>query len=60
MSLLDKVYDPEEFRKNGHMLVDLLADNLQNNLSQKNDKVINFIQPDTNYERWNQLEFEKR
>ncbi|MBK7806286.1 MAG: pyridoxal-dependent decarboxylase [Saprospiraceae bacterium] len=58
MSLLDKVYDPEEFRKNGHMLVDLLADNLQNNLNQKNDKVINYIRPDTNYERWNQLEFE--
>lgn len=58
MSLLDKVYDPEEFRKNGHMLVDLLADNLHDNLGRKNDRVINYIEPDVNYERWSQLSFE--
>jgi hypothetical protein len=29
MSLLDRVYDPESFRKSGHLLVDLLADNLR-------------------------------
>jgi len=57
-SLLDKVYDPEEFRKNGHMLVDLMADCLNDNLSRKKDKVINYIPPDTNYERWSHLAFE--
>ena len=50
MSLLDRVYDPESFRKSGHFLVDLLADNLAANLSGIPEKVIDYIQPDKNYE----------
>lgn len=52
MSLLDRVYDPESFRKSGHFLVDLLADNLAANLSGIPEKVIDYIQPDKNYENW--------
>ena len=58
MSLLDKVYDPESFRKTGHLLVDLLADNLSDNLSSKPEKVIDYIDPDKNYENWKNQKFE--
>lgn len=58
MSLLDKVYDPESFRKTGHLLVDLLADNLSENLSSKPEKVIDYIDPDKNYENWKNQKFE--
>ena len=52
MSLLEKVYDPEEFRKYGHLLVDMLADNLTANLNRENTKVLDYIHPEENLLKW--------
>jgi L-2,4-diaminobutyrate decarboxylase len=57
MSLLEKVYDPENFRQTAHHLADMLADNLTANLNRETIKVINFIDPDTNYNNWKDKEF---
>jgi len=56
--LLQKAYDPELFRKEGHELVDLLADYLKNSGSGKTKKVIDWIEPDDLYEKWKNY-FEK-
>lgn len=58
MSLLQKVYDAEIFRKEGHTLIDILADNLADNLNRVPQKVINYIQPDQNYENWKNRKFD--
>jgi len=58
LSLLEKVYDPEIFRKLAHELSDLLADNLQSNLTRDTPNVINYIDPDTNYIAWKDAKFE--
>ena len=57
MSKLEKVYDSEEFRKSGHALVDMLADDLKANLDRTNEKVIDFIDPDQNYQNWSDRSF---
>ena len=51
-SLLQSVYDPENFRKLGHQLVDQLADLLAQNLEQVNDKVIDWTTPEEEYQFW--------
>jgi len=49
---LKQLYDPESFRKQGHDLIDTLADHLKNTISSKNDKVIDFITPKESYNFW--------
>jgi L-2,4-diaminobutyrate decarboxylase len=58
MSLLEKVYDPEQFRKTAHNLVNILADNLEANLNRSAEKVIDHIHPDTNYKWWLEKKFD--
>ena len=50
---LSEVYDPNKFRKDGHALIDLLADYLETSKSDENEKVINFKSPDKMYQKWN-------
>lgn len=51
--LLKKAYDPETFRKQGHELVELLANHLQKVSSEKESlKVLNWIPPDELYATW--------
>lgn len=59
MDLLKDVYDSEAFRKAGHDLVDMLADNLQANLSRSNSKAIDFVAPDDSYKWWSQQQFDQ-
>lgn len=53
-SLLKNIYSSEEFRKNGHALVDLLADHLDGVASQSNQKrkVISWQDPNAMYAHW--------
>lgn len=53
-SLLQKLYAPEEFRKNGHALIDQLADHMQENLKNDKDKAIVYQEPQDEYEFWKQ------
>lgn len=51
--LLQKAYDAEHFRKQGHQLVDLLADYLANTQQSDNpQKVLNHKTPAEMYHRW--------
>jgi L-2,4-diaminobutyrate decarboxylase len=52
---LKDVYNPESFRAIGHQLVDLLADSLNNNLNKEREKVIDYIQPEKNYNHWDKI-----
>lgn len=54
MSILEQVYDPEEFRRLGHSLIDMLADHLSLNRSGGRDKVIDYVDPDRNLADWDQ------
>lgn len=47
--LLHQAYSPEDFRKRGHRLVDELADHLDNTLSEKSEKVIQWNLPEDEY-----------
>ncbi len=49
-NILKEVYSPERFRQEGHALIDVLANHLDNSLHQKTDRVI----------QWNLPEDEKR
>lgn len=53
MSTLDKVYDPGEFRRLGHKLIDILADHLDLNRQGGRDKVLDYVDPDVNLAAWN-------
>ncbi|MBK9257472.1 MAG: aminotransferase class V-fold PLP-dependent enzyme [Saprospiraceae bacterium] len=52
---LDKVYDPESFRKEGHILIDILADHLDRmqNLNETENTVLNFVKPADELTFWN-------
>ena len=51
--LLKKAYDPEQFRRQGHQLVDRLADYLNAmQLDGSTEKVLHYLPPDELYERW--------
>ena len=51
--LLQQAYDPEYFRREGHQLIDLLADYLTGTRKpDSQEKVLNYVAPDELYERW--------
>ena len=50
--MLDTVYSPTDFRKNGHDLVNLLADYLENAQSDAPDKTIPFVSPEDSLAFW--------
>ena len=51
--LLKAAYSPEDFRQNGHQLIDLLADHLNKTLNKSSTKVINWDNPSEEYQFWN-------
>ncbi|HMU03710.1 MAG TPA: hypothetical protein PJ990_08810, partial [Saprospiraceae bacterium] len=54
MTTLDQVYDAEEFRRLGHILIDQLADNLCQNVNRDQQKVLDFLEPEDHYQFWQQ------
>ena len=50
--LLRKAYDPGEFRKQAHRLVDLLADHLRDSFDQRENQVLPWLEPDEALEKW--------
>ena len=57
-NLLQKAYDPDLFRKEGHELVEQLASYLENSINGTTKKVIDWNQPDDLYDQWKDY-FEK-
>jgi L-2,4-diaminobutyrate decarboxylase len=53
--LLEDAYDPESFRKNGHQLVDLLADYLKGARSDSNLRVLPWKSPEDMVVKWKTL-----
>ncbi len=53
--LLRRAYDPESFRKEGHQLIDLLADYLQDCQTQKDMPVLPWIDPNTHHKDWKEF-----
>ncbi len=53
--IINKAYDPESFRKDGHQLVDLLADYLQDCISQKEMLVLPWIDPEMHHADWKEF-----
>ncbi len=53
--LLSSAYSPEEFRKQGHNLVDFLADHLEDKLNEKSAKAIHWHTPDVELEYWQEF-----
>lgn len=51
--LLKTAYSPEDFRQNGHQLIDLLADHLDKTMNKSSSKVINWEIPAEEYKFWN-------
>ncbi|WP_297702742.1 pyridoxal-dependent decarboxylase [uncultured Eudoraea sp.] len=51
--LLKAAYSPEDFRENGHQLVDILADHLNKTRNKTSSKVINWEIPSEQYKFWN-------
>ncbi len=51
-SLLAKAYDSEEFRKTGHLLIDQLADHLNNTINEKNNTVLAWRSPEEELHFW--------
>jgi L-2,4-diaminobutyrate decarboxylase len=51
--LLKAAYSPEDFRQNGHQLIDLLADHLDKTINKPSSKVINWEIPSEQYKFWN-------
>jgi len=51
--LLKRAYDPEEFRKSAHQLVDILADHLSSCLTKKEELVLPINNPLDHYQYWN-------
>lgn len=49
---LEHLYNPEEFRKKGHQLVDQLADHLDRSIYGKSNKVIHWNLPDDELAFW--------
>ena len=50
--LLRRAYDPESFRKEGHQLIDLLADYLKDCQSKKDMQVLPWIDPNEHHQDW--------
>lgn len=53
-TLLEQAFDPESFRKLGHELIDLLADNLQRVEQSPDAKVIDYVEPADELAHWEQ------
>lgn len=53
LTLLDKIYDPEQFREQGHQLVDLLANHLTA-AQQASGKTIDYKTPEIEKKFWEQ------
>ena len=51
-TLLNNVYSPEEFRRNGHQLIDQLADHLNKTIHKNSPKVINWNLPEDEKAHW--------
>lgn len=51
--LLKAAYSPEDFRKSGHELIDLIANHLDTAMKGTSSKVINWTEPTEEYEFWN-------
>lgn len=51
-NLLESAYDPEEFRKYAHQLVDELANHLAQSITGRSKKVIDWKLPEHEYEYW--------
>ena len=51
-NILTKAYDPESFRKEGHQLVDMLANYLQDCLVQKKMPVLPWVDPEIQHQDW--------
>lgn len=58
MSILQQVFDPETFRNNGHLMVDILADHLYMMIYKTPEKVIDFKDPDANYQYWSESQID--
>ena len=52
---MQQVYDPEDFRKRGHNLIDLLADHLKACREGMDDKVIRWCGPENEKAYWEQF-----
>jgi L-2,4-diaminobutyrate decarboxylase len=52
MTTLNSIYSPSDFRKNGHDLVNLLADYLENAQSETPEKTIPYVAPEDNLAFW--------
>ncbi len=50
--LLLKAYDPEQFRRQGHELVDLLADYLGDALAGRDERTLRWQPPEAQYQAW--------
>ncbi|MGB5430632.1 pyridoxal phosphate-dependent decarboxylase family protein [Eudoraea sp.] len=55
--LLQTAYSPEDFRQNGHQLIDLLAEHLDKSLNKSSSKVLNWENPSEEYKFWNNFLF---
>ena len=53
--LLKTAYSSEEFRKQGHQWIDLLADHIDNSIRERNERVINWQLPEDERQFWNQF-----
>lgn len=51
-NLLQHAFDPGRFRKQGHDLIDLLANHLEASLNRKNEQVIQWKEPEEEKEYW--------
>ncbi len=51
-SLIDRAYNPTNFRKQGHRLVDLLADYLESTRSDSQPPVFTPFEPEALYDKW--------
>lgn len=50
--LIREAYDPEDFRKKGHKLIDLLANRIKNSIEKNEKKVSNWRDPESRFAEW--------
>ena len=54
IDILEKVYDPSDFRKMGHQVIDLLADHLEKVQTNNEHPVLSYQDPDEELAYWQQ------
>ena len=52
-NLIDSAYSADEFRKQGHELIDILAGYLEQQATNPNEKALNWQNPDQLLDKWN-------